>query len=43
MARYTNPVIAASSEEEEEEVEVLDLGVVKCLVLWPPLPRAEGM
>lgn len=40
MAQYTKSVIAARGEEE---VEVLNLGVIKYLVLWPPLPRANGL
>lgn len=37
MAQYTKSVIAARGEEEEK-VEVLNLGVIKYLVLWPLLP-----
>lgn len=44
MAQYTKSVIAArGKEEEKEEVEVLNLGVIKYLVLWLLLPRADGM
>lgn len=42
MAQYTKSVIAARGEEEEE-VEVLNLGVIKYLVPWPLLPRADAM
>lgn len=41
MAQYTKSVIAARGEEEE--VKVLNLGVIKYFILWPLLPRADGM